>query len=339
MKNYEEITKNLLERRDSYIADKKIKRKKVVSILVPVCCFSLVSLLVLGVFKGDKKDNTLLLSETEQSKVDYDNTTNSDKIDMTTDDNSDNTTITKADKTNKVDKKPHKNDGNKKPDIELVVTDEYSEIASEYNSDLDAGRLPPNKDHNNNKDHNQGLTQDENYNPDANKFIMKIEVTQMPVKTVYYVGDTFDFRGLEVTGYFSTGEVEDITPYVQIYNEKAYSASNKYGIYMEYTDNSDAICLAYTEFYVKVLEPDIDISQKSVTLNVGESATNSAITPATGCTITWHSTDTSVATVDSNGNITAVGSGSASVYAEISLYGTSSYTFQKQSPYCTVTVN
>ena len=335
MKSYEEITNRLLERRDQYEADNIIKRKKAVAIVVPVCCFALVSLLVIGVFKGTNKNDTLLIPSGDNFQEETSKNNEFNNIfDIF---NKDNKETTKTNKVNKVDK--NKDKYNSKTTTEVLATEEYSENANDYNSDLNGGRLPPNKDQNNNVDHTQDLTEGSTENPDANKFIMKIEVTQMPVKTVYYIGDTFDFRGLEVTGYFSTGEVEDITPYVQIYNEKAYSASDKYGIYMEYTDNSDAICLAYTEFYVKVLEPDIDISQKSVTLNLGESATNSAITPATGCTITWHSTDTSVATVDSNGNITAVGSGSASVYAEISLYGTSSYTFQKQSPYCTVTVN
>lgn len=335
MKNYEEITKNLLERRERFVAEKKKKRKKVVGIVVPVCCFTIISLLVVGMFKGGNPNGSLMIPSGDNNQEEIsDNNDSNNIIDIF---NKDNKETTKANKVNKVDK--NNDNKNNKTTTEAIATDEYSEDANDYNSDSNGGRLPPNKDHNNNIDHNQDTTQGETINPDANKFIMKIEVTQMPVKTVYYVGDTFDFRGLEVTGYFSTGEVEDITPYVQIYNEKAYSASDKYGIYMEYTDNSDAINLAYTEFYVKVLEPDIDISQKNITLDVGENAKNTAITQAGGCTITWHSTDTSVVTVDSNGNITAVGSGSASVYAEISLYGTSSYTFQKQSPYCTVTVN
>lgn len=335
MKSYEEITNRLLERRDQYEADNIIKRKKAVAIVVPVCCFALVSLLVIGVFKGTNKNDTLLIPSGDNSQEE---TSKNNELNNIFDIfNKDNKETTKTNKVNKVDK--NKDKYNSKTTTEVLATEEYSENANDYNSDLNGGRLPPNKDQNNNVDHTQDLTEDSTENPDANKFIMKIEVTQMPVKTVYYIGDTFDFRGLEVTGYFSTGEVEDITPYVQIYNERANYADSKYRIFIEYTDNSDSINLACTQIYLTVLEPDISISHTGVALNVGESAGISAITPATGCTINWYSTDSSVISVDNNGTITAVGSGSASVYAELSFYGASEHVFQKQSSYCTVTVN
>ncbi len=331
MKSYEEITKNLLERRDRYEADKRRKIKNVVSIVIPVCCLSLVSLLVIVGFNDSDKSKSLIIPSDDNSQEEITEKKEENNIFDIFDKS--NKETTKANKVKKTDKNNKKND--KKPTTEPLATEEYSEDANDYNGD----KLTVNKDHNNNVDHSQNNTTDSTINPDANKWITKIEVTQLPVKTIYYIGDTFDFRGLEVTGYFSTGEVEDITSYVQIYNEKAYSASEKYSIFIEYTDNSDAINIARTEFYVKVLEPNIDISQKNISLNVGESSVLSAITPATGCIITWHSTDTSVVTVDNNGTVTAVANGNASVYAEISFYNSSVCTLKKVSPYCTVTVN
>ncbi len=338
MKSYEEITKNLLERRDRYEADKNQKKKKIVSIAAPTCCFAMVSLLVIGVIKNDNKNgDTLIISPADNTQAQTEEKNVVENIiDIF---NNDSKETTKANKTNKS-KKVEKNN-NTKPEntTEALATDDFSEVANDYNSDFTGGKLPPNKDHTNHIQYTQEFSDASTENPYADKFIQRIEVTQLPVKTVYYVGDTFDFRGLEVTGYFSTGEAEDITQDIQIYNTVAYSASNKYRIYIEYTDNSDAINLAYTEFYVNVIEPDIDIAQKSVTLNTGESFINSVITPAKNCVINWYSTDTSVVTVDNNGNITAVGTGNASVYAEISFYGSSTCTFKKESPGCTITVN
>lgn len=52
MKNYEEITNDLLERRDRYITEQKKKRKRVISVAAPICCFCLASLLGIGVWNS-----------------------------------------------------------------------------------------------------------------------------------------------------------------------------------------------------------------------------------------------------------------------------------------------
>lgn len=332
MKNYDEITKNLLERRDSYNTHKKEQKKKIISIVVPVCCITLVTSLVLGVMRGDNLKDSLQIAVDEQTQgenIEHDESDNSDKV------NKENTETTKKVNKGNKGKKPDKN--NSKNDNE-VVSGELTNTENALIPDLGLEELPD-KLHENNKDHDKEFLENQ-ITTESMKMIQKIVVTQMPVKTVYYPGDKFDYRGLEVTGYFSTGEVEDITPYVQIYNTIAYGVSDDYRIYIEYTDNSEAINLAYTEFSFKVIEPSLDITKKSINLNVGESADNSVITEAKGCNITWHSTDSSVVKVDNDGNITAVGSGSASVYAEISYYYNSGdCCFKKVSPHCSVTVN
>ncbi|MBE6802198.1 MAG: hypothetical protein E7530_04890 [Ruminococcaceae bacterium] len=332
MKNYDEITKNLLERRDSYNTHKKEQKKKIISIIVPVCCITLVTSLVLGVMRGDSLKDSLQIAVDEQTqgeKAENDVSDNSNKV------NKENTETTKKVNKGNKGKKPDKN--NSKNDDE-VVSGELTNTENALMPDLGLEELPD-KLHDNNKDQDKEFLENQT-TTESMKMIQKIVVTQMPVKTVYYPGDKFDYRGLEVTGYFSTGEVEDITPYVQIYNTIAYGVSDDYRIYIEYTDNSEAINLAYTEFSLKVIEPSLDITKKSINLNVGESADNSVITEAKGCNITWHSTDSSVVKVDNDGNITAVGSGSASVYAEISYYYNSGdCCFKKVSPYCSVTVN
>ena len=52
MKSYEEITNNLLERRDRYVAEQNRKRKRVMGVVTPICGFCLVALVGLGVWQS-----------------------------------------------------------------------------------------------------------------------------------------------------------------------------------------------------------------------------------------------------------------------------------------------
>lgn len=52
MKNYDELTNDLLERRDRYVAEQKRKRKTVMSMVTPFCCVCLVALLGFGMWQG-----------------------------------------------------------------------------------------------------------------------------------------------------------------------------------------------------------------------------------------------------------------------------------------------
>lgn len=53
MKNYDELTNDLLERRDRYVADQKKKRKRVMGVATSLCCFCLVALLGFGMWQSD----------------------------------------------------------------------------------------------------------------------------------------------------------------------------------------------------------------------------------------------------------------------------------------------
>lgn len=52
MKNYDELTNDLLERRDRYVADQKKKRRKVLSVATSLFCFCLVAFLGFGMWQG-----------------------------------------------------------------------------------------------------------------------------------------------------------------------------------------------------------------------------------------------------------------------------------------------
>ncbi len=78
----------------------------------------------------------------------------------------------------------------------------------------------------------------------------------------------------------------------------------------EYTDT----CLVYVR---EILE-EIVMKEKEATLNIGETKTlEIKFTPekATFKDVDWFTSDKSVATVDENGNVTAVGEGSADIFA------------------------
>lgn len=58
MKNYDELTNDLLERRDRYVADQKKKRKRVMCVATSLCCFCLVALLGFGMWQGGMFNTT-----------------------------------------------------------------------------------------------------------------------------------------------------------------------------------------------------------------------------------------------------------------------------------------
>lgn len=83
---------------------------------------------------------------------------------------------------------------------------------------------------------------------------------------------------------------------------------------------------------VTVREVSVSISSSSETLMAGEETTLRATTSPSGQSVSWSSSNTSVATVSSSGRVTAVGSGSATITAEISVNG------QSYTDTCRVTV-
>lgn len=58
MKNYDELTNDLLERRDHYVADQKKKRKRVMGVATSLCCICLVALLGFGMWQGGMFNTT-----------------------------------------------------------------------------------------------------------------------------------------------------------------------------------------------------------------------------------------------------------------------------------------
>ena len=80
------------------------------------------------------------------------------------------------------------------------------------------------------------------------------------------------------------------------------------------------------------VDPDIKLAQSTVTLDIGERTSLRAITTPEGQTVRWNSSNETAATVDSNGTITAVGIGTATITAYMEYDGSTYFTL------CSVTV-
>lgn len=72
---------------------------------------------------------------------------------------------------------------------------------------------------------------------------------------------------------------------------------------------------------VTVETPSIELSATSLSMEIGDTKTLTAYVKPSGQSVSWSSSDTSVATVSSNGQVTAVGAGSATIRAEVSANG------------------
>lgn len=158
-----------------------------------------------------------------------------------------------------------------------------------------------------------------------------ISVVKAPSKTTYYVGDTFSASGLQVNAYFSDGTNKNVSSHVKYSSPDMYSSGYK-SVEVSYTDSQGNKEYAY--FGVTVNTPSVSLSNTSIYLTEGESEYIYASVDPSSSSVSWYSSSTSVARVDSYGRITAVGEGTASVYATIYYKGRTYY-----SDYCWIYVS
>ena len=83
---------------------------------------------------------------------------------------------------------------------------------------------------------------------------------------------------------------------------------------------------------VTVNKVQIELSQSSLTMNIGDTETLSATVSPSGQSVTWSSSNTNVATVSNSGTVSAVGSGTATITASFD------YSQKKYSATCTVKI-
>lgn len=146
-----------------------------------------------------------------------------------------------------------------------------------------------------------------------NLIIASISVNTTPTKTTYYIGDTLDTSGLSVKVAYNNGSSDII---YSGFSTSGYSAS---------TTGIKTITVSYegrtTTFSVTVNAPSISLTPTSVSILSGNSTTLTATTTPQNMSVSWSTTNSSVASV-SGGTITARQGGTATITASFTYNGT-----------------
>lgn len=129
------------------------------------------------------------------------------------------------------------------------------------------------------------------------------------------------YWSLDATGYLKGTDTKSETRYIGVYNSTDWRS---------YTSTSGNIANQSFAFYVRAAVtpakpvPTISFSTPTTEVNIGESVTNAATISVDGLTITYSSSDETVASVDtSTGEVTGVAVGTATITA--SFAGNSTY--------------
>ena len=148
--------------------------------------------------------------------------------------------------------------------------------------------------------------------------------TNNPQKLVYYMGEYLDTSGLRLRLEYSDGSTSVID---NGYSVSGFDSSveGRKNVTVSYGGKTDS-------FEVMVIPSSVSLSEKSITLNLGETKTISAITDPVGCSVKWSVWNNNVVNV-SNGKITAVGVGETKI--EVTFEWQGYYSFAT----CDVTVN
>jgi len=145
-----------------------------------------------------------------------------------------------------------------------------------------------------------------------------------PDKVLYYMGEYLDTSGLRLRLEYSDGSTSVID---NGYTVSGFDSSfeGRKNVTVSYGGKTDS-------FEVMVIPSSVSLSEKSITLNLGETKTISAITDPVGCSVKWSVWNNNVVNV-SNGKITAVGVGETKI--EVTFEWQGYYSFAT----CDVTVN
>ena len=154
--------------------------------------------------------------------------------------------------------------------------------------------------------------------------LLLISVTKMPTKTEYYVGDTLDTTGLEITAKYTDNTEKVITSDLTITGFNSSTAGTK-TVTVDYKGKT-------ATFNVKVVKPSIIIANNSLSFDsIGSTKSLTVTTTPSDQKIAWSSSNKNVATV-SDGVVTAKGAGNATITAQFT-YNNIEYTAT-----CNVTV-
>lgn len=142
--------------------------------------------------------------------------------------------------------------------------------------------------------------------------IVEIEITSLPEKTQYYVGEALNQLGLSVQANHSNGTVSGIS-LQELTVISDFSEAGQSQVVVLYQGFA-------ASFEVTVIEPLIDIEEESLSLNVGETTVvHTTCNPS--CVVSFSSLNDSIARIDSNGIVSAAAKGSTTLIATIQYNG------------------
>ena len=151
-----------------------------------------------------------------------------------------------------------------------------------------------------------------------------LTVSKVPAKTTYFVGDTLDTTGLELTLSYNNGTTEKVINGYTVSGFNSSTAGIKV-VTVEYKGKT-------ATFTVEVVKPRITIANNSLSFDsIGSTKSLTATTTPSDQKIVWSSSNKNVATV-SDGVVTAKGAGNATITAKFT-YNNIEYTAT-----CNVTV-
>lgn len=104
MKNYDELTNDLLERRNQYVTKQKKRKRVMKKVIMAICCFCLVTLIGVGLWQGDFFNTS--------PPTELGNSTHIDKNDIIDSNNSDGSNIDYTESSNTQDSNSSNSDAN-----------------------------------------------------------------------------------------------------------------------------------------------------------------------------------------------------------------------------------
>ena len=151
-----------------------------------------------------------------------------------------------------------------------------------------------------------------------------LTISKAPAKTTYFVGDTLDTTGLELTLSYNNGTTEKVINGYTVSGFNSSTAGIKV-VTVEYKGKT-------ATFAVEVVKPRITIANNSLSFeSIGSTKSITVTTTPSDQKIAWSSSNKNVATV-SDGVVTAKGAGNATITAKFT-YNNIEYTAT-----CNVTV-
>ena len=148
--------------------------------------------------------------------------------------------------------------------------------------------------------------------------LSSIAISSLPSKTTYYIGDSFSASGMSVTARYSNGTTRSVSGTIESYPDMYSSGYKEVSVY--YTDSYGN--KKYDYFTITVKSPYVSLpSTSTIYLDVGDYEYISSYSDPNYLTVTWKSSDPSVASVNSSGKITALKSGSTYISASITYNG------------------